>query len=91
VPGSLDDRRARYEDRRARYDDRRARNQPTGDGLIRLNITIATAHPDRAEIKRRVRRQVMLHRLRRELAGGQDLTTILRRPVPGLGDELVGD
>jgi hypothetical protein len=66
VPGSLSHRRARYE--------------PTGDGTIRLTITIATAHSARAEIRRRVRRQVMLRRLRRELAQGQELTTILRRP-----------
>jgi hypothetical protein len=66
VPGSRSRRLARYE--------------PNGDGTIRLNITIATAQTPRAEIRRRVRRHVMLRRLRRELAEGQDLTTILRRP-----------
>jgi hypothetical protein len=61
---------------------RRARYEPTGDGTIRLNITIATAQTPSKQIRRRVRRQVMLRRLRRELAEGQDFTPILRRPFP---------
>jgi hypothetical protein len=36
----------------------------------------------RKEIRRRVRRQVMLRKLTRELAEGQNIHTVLRRPFP---------
>lgn len=45
-------------------------------------ITVATMQTPRKEIRRRVRRQVMLRRLRRELADSQDINTVLRRPFP---------
>jgi hypothetical protein len=36
----------------------------------------------RKEIRRRVRRQVMLRRLDRELAEGRNIHPVLRRPFP---------
>jgi hypothetical protein len=45
-------------------------------------IPIVTVRTPRKEIRRRVRRQVMLRRLERELSDGQEITIVLRRPVP---------
>jgi len=46
-------------------------------------VTIATMQTTKREIRRRVRRQLMLRRLRHELAiNGQDIDTVLRRPKP---------
>jgi len=43
-------------------------------------IPVSPVRTTRKEIRRRVRRQVMLRRLSRELASGNDLDTVLRRP-----------
>ena len=43
-------------------------------------IPVAPIRTTRKEIRRRVRRQVMLRRLSRELASGNDFDTVLRRP-----------
>ncbi len=43
-------------------------------------IPVSPVRTTRKEIRRRVRRQVMLRRLSRELANGDDLDTVLRRP-----------
>lgn len=45
-------------------------------------MTVAMVRTTRKELRRRVRRQVMLRRLRRELANGSELSTVLRRPMP---------
>jgi len=46
-------------------------------------VTVATMQTTKREIRRRVRRQLMLRRLRNELAtGGKDIDTVLRRPKP---------
>ena len=46
-------------------------------------VTVATMQTTKREIRRRVRRQLMLRRLRNELAtSGQDVGTVLRRPQP---------
>lgn len=47
-----------------------------------IETTVVTVRIPRKEIRRRVRRQVMLRRLRRELAEGQEIDTVLRRPFP---------
>ncbi|MGH8888282.1 MAG: hypothetical protein ACRDV3_00800 [Acidothermaceae bacterium] len=44
-------------------------------------VTVATMQTSKREIRRRVRRQLMLRRLRRELANGQDIVEVLRRPA----------
>ena len=44
------------------------------------SVTVATMQTSKREIRKRVRRQVMLRRLRRELANGADLGVVLRRP-----------
>ena len=43
-------------------------------------IPVSPVRTTRKEIRRRVRRQVMLRRLSRELASGNELDTVLRRP-----------
>jgi hypothetical protein len=43
-------------------------------------IPVSPVRTTRKEIRRRVRRQVMLRRLSRELANGEDFDTVLRRP-----------
>lgn len=43
-------------------------------------IPVSPLRTTRKEIRRRVRRQVMLRRLSRELASGEDFDTVLRRP-----------
>jgi hypothetical protein len=43
-------------------------------------IPVSPLRTTRKEIRRRVRRQVMLRRLSRELAGVDDVDTVLRRP-----------
>ncbi|HEY5050380.1 MAG TPA: hypothetical protein VII50_05730 [Acidothermaceae bacterium] len=43
-------------------------------------IPVSPVRTTRKEIRRRVRRQVMLRRLSRELASADDLETVLRRP-----------
>jgi hypothetical protein len=49
-------------------------------GTVPASVTIATMQTSKREIRKRVRRQVMLRRLRRELANGADLGVVLRRP-----------
>jgi hypothetical protein len=44
-------------------------------------MTVTAMQASKREIRRRVRRQVMLRRLRRELANGEDITVVLRRPT----------
>jgi hypothetical protein len=43
-------------------------------------IPLSPIRTTRKEIRRRVRRQVMLRRLSRELASGNEFDTVLRRP-----------
>jgi hypothetical protein len=43
-------------------------------------ISVSPVRTTRKEIRRRVRRQVMLRRLSRELASVDDVDTVLRRP-----------
>jgi hypothetical protein len=43
-------------------------------------IPVSPVRTTRKEIRRRVRRQVMLRRLSRELAAVDDVDTVLRRP-----------
>jgi hypothetical protein len=51
--------------------------------IVTNPVTVATMQTTKREIRRRVRRQLMLRRLRNELAtGGQDIDTVLRRPKP---------
>jgi hypothetical protein len=52
------------------------------DDLVTREVAALTVHMPRKEIRRRVRRQVMLRRLQRELAAGRDINTVLRRPFP---------
>ena len=42
---------------------------------------VAAMPTSKREIRRRVRRQVMLRRLRRELANGGEISAVLRRPT----------
>lgn len=42
---------------------------------------VAAMPTSKREIRRRVRRQVMLRRLRRELANGGEIANVLRRPT----------
>jgi hypothetical protein len=55
---------------------------PESDDLVTREVAALTVHTPRKEIRRRVRRQVMLRRLQRELAAGRDINTVLRRPFP---------
>jgi len=41
---------------------------------------VAATPTSKREIRRRVRREVMLRRLRRELANGGEISAVLRRP-----------
>lgn len=50
-----------------------------GNGVTHA-IPVSPVRTTRKEIRRRVRRQVMLRRLSRELASGEDFDTVLRRP-----------
>jgi hypothetical protein len=54
-------------------------SEPERNGVTPA-IPVSPVRTTRKEIRRRVRRQVMLRRLSRELAGGNDLDTVLRRP-----------
>jgi hypothetical protein len=55
---------------------------PENDDLVTREVAALTVHTPRKEIRRRVRRQLMLRRLQRELADGRDINTVLRRPFP---------
>jgi hypothetical protein len=57
----------------------RGRTEPERNG-VNPAIPVSPVRTTRKEIRRRVRRQVMLRRLSRELASGNDLDTVLRRP-----------
>jgi hypothetical protein len=58
---------------------RRGMTEPERNG-VNPAIPVSPVRTTRKEIRRRVRRQVMLRRLSRELASGNDLDTVLRRP-----------
>jgi hypothetical protein len=53
----------------------------SGRTAMATDIPIVTLRMRRSEIRRRVRRRVMLRRLHRELATGQE-SIVLRRPAP---------
>ncbi len=44
-------------------------------------MTVTALQTSKREIRRRVRRQVMLRRLRRELANGEEVIAVFRRPT----------
>ncbi|HXR41026.1 MAG TPA: hypothetical protein VN738_01395 [Acidothermaceae bacterium] len=44
-------------------------------------MTVTALQTAKREIRKRVRRQVMLRRLRRELANGEESVEVLRRPT----------
>ncbi len=58
---------------------RRGMTEPERNGMNPA-IPVAPVRTTRKELRRRVRRQVMLRRLSRELAIIDDVDTVLRRP-----------
>jgi hypothetical protein len=51
------------------------------EGVMRpVTSPVAATPTSKREIRRRVRREVMLRRLRRELANGGEISAVLRRP-----------
>lgn len=63
---------------------------PESDDLVRREVAALSVHAPRKQIRRRVRRQVMLRRLQRELAAGRDINTVLRRPFPANSPDTFG-
>jgi hypothetical protein len=58
---------------------RRGTTEPERNG-VNPAIPVSPVRTTRKELRRRVRRQVMLRRLTRELAIVDDVDTVLRRP-----------
>ena len=58
---------------------RRGMTEPERNG-VNPAIPVSPVRTTRKELRRRVRRQVMLRRLTRELAIVDDVDTVLRRP-----------